>query len=149
MHLLAYALPRQSTSNTYGAPFLVKIFYPGVYNCNLGIVTSVSFNKTVSSESWTTDGLPNEVDCSLQIQDLYSDLAMSPSTDPTLFVNNGSMIDYLATVSGLSLIEPQISKKVGMYVTAFKNAVTDIPSNAIATVSTAMDRKLQSFVTLH
>ena len=149
MHILALALPRQSTSNTYGAPFLVKIFYPGVYNCNLGIVTSVSFNKTVSSESWTTDGLPNEVDCSLQIQDLYSDLAMSPSTDPTLFVNNGSMIDYLATVSGLSLIEPQISKKVGMYVTAFKNAVTDIPSNAIATVSTAMDRKLQSFVTLH
>ena len=149
LHLLALVLPRQSTANTYGAPFLVKIFYPGVYNCNLGIVTSISFNKSVSPESFTTEGLPNEVDCSLQIQDLYSDLAMSPSTDPTLFVNNGSMIDYLSTISGLSLIDPQLKKKAQLYVNAYKNAIIDIPSNAMANISSSFDRKLQAFVSLH
>lgn len=148
MHLMALCIPRQSTSNTYGAPFLVKAFYPGVFNCNLGIVSSITFTKTVSPESWTTDGLPNEVDCSVQIQDLYSDMAMSPSTDPFLFINNGSLIDYLATVSGLSLIEPQLSTKAKMIVSSYKNAIKNIDDNLKAAILSSIEAKFSSLLSL-
>ena len=87
MHLIGLALPKQTTANTYGAPFLIKAYCEGVFTCNLGIIESISIQKGVNS-AFSTDGLPTEVDVTLQIKDLYSDLSMSPQSSPLLFVNN-------------------------------------------------------------
>lgn len=140
MHLLALAMPRQESANTFSSPFLVKAYVDGVFTCNLGLVESIQINKT--AESWSTSGLPSEVDVTLNIADLYSDLMMSPSTDPIRFMNNSSLIEYLATNCGLSLTSPNIGKKLDFAFNNWTNQFTDIPKN----ISGAMKEKALNFI---
>lgn len=148
LHLIGLVIPRQATTNTYGSPFLVKAYYPGCFNCNLGIVESLQITRPSSDDAWSNDGLPTEVDVQLRIKDLYSDLSMSPSNDPGLFRNNTSLVDYLATVSGLSLIEPQLSTKMSMILNSYSNAVMDIDDNIKSAVLDTWERKLSGFISL-
>ena len=148
LHLLALALPKQTTANTYGSPFLIKMYIPGIINCGLGIVSSIQISKSQNEDSRSIDGLPMEVDVTLQIEDLYSRLTMSPTTDPLLFVNNSSLIEYLATISGLNLITPQLSKKLELLSSTIANSITDIPGNVAALGSDFIDRMFASLMSL-
>lgn len=127
MHLVALGLPKQTTANSYASPFLVKAYVEGIFNCNMGIVTSVSITK--NPENWTVEGLPNEVDVTLDIADLYTSLSMTPQSSPMMFINNSSLVEYLAINCGLSVTQPNLSTKYEYLLGAFTNAVTDIPSN--------------------
>lgn len=133
MHLLALALPRQASSNTYESPFLVKAYVNGFFSCNLGIVDSLSISKV--STSLNSSGLPNEVDVTLNITDLYSDLMMTPSSSPIQFANNTSLIEYLATNCGLDLTAPNFKTKWDNIMNSTVNAVTDIPRSFISTMN--------------
>jgi len=148
LHLIALCLPRQATSNTYGSPFLVKVHYPGVFDCNLGLVESLSINIPSNEDAWNNDGLPMEAHCQLRIKDLYSDLTMSPANEPALFHNNTSLINYLATLSGLSLIEPQTTTKLEMILNNLTASMRDIPDNAMTLVSDAINRGLSGMLRL-
>lgn len=148
LHLLALCIPRQGTANTYGSPFLIKCYFPGVFNCNLGIVESMDITRPSSDDAWSVDGLPTEIDVELRIKDLYSDLIMSPSNDPNLFQNNTSLIDYLATISGLSLIEPQMSTRAEMWINNWGSAIRDIDDNVKAGILDTIERKFSGFLSL-
>lgn len=139
MHLLALAIPKQATANTYGSPFLIKASIEGMWATNLAIVNDLSFNKTVNAEGWTADGLPNEVDVTMTVTDLYSDLSMSSQTNPSLFVNNTSLLEFLANTCGLSLVNPSLQKKYEMATNTFKNAFKDIPKNVFASTAEDID----------
>lgn len=129
MHLLALALPRQTTANTYQTPFLVKAIVDGSYQCNLGMVTEIAINKNVNPQTWSVDGLPTEVDVTMTIHDLYSDLTMSPQTHPDMFLNNTSLIEYLSMTCGLSMISPNIEIKQDMLFSSYTNKLFDTVSN--------------------
>lgn len=148
MHLLALVLPKATTANTFAAPFLVKFYIPGICTCNMGIVESIQITKPSTTEAYNIDGLPTEMDVTINIADLYSDLAMTPSNNPVLFVNNSSLVEYLGTTCGLNLIDSQFSTKISNLWNNIKNAVTDIPDNAISKVTEAMDDAIYSFTGL-
>lgn len=148
MHLLALAIPKQTTANTYGAPFLVKMDVPGVFSCNMGIVSQIAINKSVSPESWTIDGLPNEVDVTVTVTDLYSDLSMSPQSSPLLFVNNSSLIEYLAVTCGLSVTSPQLSKKAELILNTTSNAIKDVPVTVGSYVTEFIDNTIADWTGL-
>ena len=99
----------------------------GVCNINLGMITDMQINKSVSEQSWTVDGMPNEIDVSFTIADLYSDLSMSPQQNPILFLQNTSLIEYLANTCGMSLVYPQIGTKINLAMNLIKDRMTDIP----------------------
>ena len=141
-HLLCLALPKQTSANSYGAPFLVKYLCPGVANCNLGLVTSLTVDKGNAGVGWTVDGFPNEIKVSMTIEDLYSDMAMSPSNQPRLFLANSSLIDYLASTCGLNIIQPQLANRAAMTINATKNAFGDIKTNVV----THIDEKIDHFM---
>ena len=148
MHLLALAIPKQATANTYGSPFLIKASIEGNWATNLAIVNDLSINKTVNAEGWTADGLPNEVDVTMTVTDLYSDLSMSSQTNPGLFINNTSLLEFLANTCGLSLVNPSLQKKGEMVLSTFKNAITDVPANIYSMTAQELDAlifKLFSF----
>jgi hypothetical protein len=145
-HLLALALPKQTSANTYGSPFLVKVYCQGIFTCNLGIVSSISINKGVSQDSWTNDGFPSEVDVTLSITDLYSDLTMSPQSSPLMFLANSSLIEYLATTCGLNLIEPQIATRLSLTVQTIKNAFGDIDENVLAEATDFIENLIAPWV---
>ena len=146
MHLLALALPSQESANTYGSPFLVKAYVEGVFTCNMGIVSSIQINKL--SDGWSVDGLPSEVDVTLNIVDLYSDLTMNKQSDPILFVNNSSLIEYLATNCGLSIVAPNLEAKTKLTVNTITNAFKDIPSNVTSGIIEAIDNEISKFTGL-
>ena len=139
MHLLALGIPKQTTANTYGSPFLVKMFMDGVFVCNLGMVTELTINRSVSENSRTVDGLPNEVDVQMTVADLYSDLTMSPQTNPLLFINNTSLVEYLAINCGLSLTTAQLDTKLDMILNVVENSFRDIPNNIRSTAQEWLD----------
>ena len=146
MHLIALAVPRQGTSNTYESPFLVKAYVDGVFSCNMGMVESISINR--SSESWSAEGLPSEVDVTLNITDLYSQLMMSSSANPALFVANASLQEFLATNCGLSLISDNLEKKLSLFIQSWSNAFTDIPNNIASGVHEYLDSVISKYTTL-
>lgn len=111
IHLLAFALPRQSTANSYISPFLVRGYSKGWFSCDMGIVTSISFDKG-SEQSWTVNGLPSRVKVTMNIKDLYAKLMMTPAHIPDLFFTNQGMIDYLGSMCGLDLTVPNIITKM-------------------------------------
>ena len=123
-HLLCLALPRQETANSYGSPFLVRAYYPGVFTCNLGIVESLTIDKGATGDGWSVDGFPTHVKVTLNIIDLYSDLTISRANEGNvaLFLANSSLIEYMATTCGLNLAVPQIATRISTYTSVIKNA---------------------------
>lgn len=148
MHLLALAIPKQTSGNTYGSPFLIKAYVEGVFTCNMGMVTSIAINKNPTDGTVTSDGLPTEVDVTLNIADLYSDLSMSPQSSPLLFVNNSSLIEYLLTTCGLSLISPNLQKRIDLTIAAISNAFMDIDDTITSGVQEAIDNFVINFLGL-
>lgn len=147
MHLIALAIPKQTTANTYGSPFLVKAYCEGLFTCNMGIVDSIQITKGLNG-AFSVDGLPTEIDVTVSIKDLYSDLSMSPQSSPILFVNNSSLIEYLATTCGLSLITPNIEQRLEMIVNAVTNAFFDIDDNIMSGITEAVDKFTMDFLGL-
>lgn len=149
MHQIALAIPKQTTANTYGSPFLVKVYAPGKFTCNMGIVSGLSITKNAGdSSTWTADGLPNEIDITMQITDLYSDLSMSPQSSPLLFVNNSSLIEYLAVNCGLSLITPNIKSRLKLIMASISNSFSDIDDNIYSSISEIVDNAAADFLGL-
>ena len=136
MHLIALAFPKATSANTYSAPFLVKAFMRGVFNCNLGIVTSISLQH---EDTYNSDGLYMGGTVTLEIQDLYPDVAMTPANDPIMFVNNSSLIEYLATNCGLNLLESQFQTKLDMLINNLRAVPADLVDSAIGTVGEKID----------
>lgn len=147
MHLLALALPRAESANSYSSPFLVKAYVEGLFTCNLGIVTDISIQKV--PESFTADGLPTAVDVTLNIADLYSDLTMTPSSKPLQFINNTSLVEFLATNCGMSLTKPNYEEKYKALISTVTSAFTDIPTTVKSTVQENIYNLISSMTSLY
>lgn len=135
-HLIAFTMPRTPsgndlagraltsdvTPNGYFAPFLVRGFYKGTSSVDMGIVTSLRVDKGKEG-SWTIDGLPTEVDVSMQIKDLYNAMAMTSTADgSTNLLNNTQFLSYLAFNCGISINQPDLIKSLSLWGAVFGNA---------------------------
>lgn len=130
-HLIAFTMPRTpygkntagadfgNTANGYVSPFLVRAFYKGLFNCDMGIVTSLSIQKGKEG-SWTLDGLPSEVDVSMTIKDLYNIMVMTPDSKPATFISNTCFLNYIANSCGISINKPDIERSIDLYVAVYK-----------------------------
>ena len=115
IHLLAMTAPRQlNNPNGYGAPFLVRAFYKGLFNVDMGIITSLSVSKGKEG-SWSDDGVPTEMDISMTIKDLYTSMFISNNRDIGKMINNTALMDYLSNLVGLNLAKPEITRQLEVY----------------------------------
>lgn len=144
MHIIAMALPKQSSTNSFGSPFIHRIYYPGIFSCNMGIVTSLEIDKHQNDCSWTIDGFPNEIDVTMQIADLYSDLPMTSGNDPDLFINNDSLLSYLGTICGIDYTAPNIERRQSLYLTTKRNAPTEL--GATSTINRMVDQFVSNLI---
>lgn len=136
MFCIALAFPKATSANTYSSPFLVKATMRGVFNCNLGIVTGISLQH---EDSYNVDGLYMGGTVTLDIQDLYPDVAMTPSNDPVIFVNNSSLVEYLATNCGLNLLESQFQTKLNLLINNLKAYPGDAIDSALGAIGEKLD----------
>lgn len=126
-HLLALVLPRQSAAQAYYSPFLVRAWYKGLFNVDMGIITSMSISKGAEGE-WTDDGLPTVAEVSFTIKDLYNGMFMSTAMDfnDMNIMSNITELDYIANSCGININEPEVRRTVEMYMALnFTTRATD------------------------
>lgn len=128
MMLLPMVLPRQTSGNSYTSPFLVRVFAKGWCSCDMGIVEAISVEKG-GSDSWNANGMPLEMKVGIRIKDLYSSMSMADTSQPGLFFNNPTLIEFLTTTCGVNTMVPNISLKVMTMLNLFSSSLMDIPTN--------------------
>lgn len=117
--LTALTMPHQagSDANGYLSPFLVRATYKSIFNCELGLITSLDIQKG-GEDKWNGLGMPTTADVTVTIKDLYS--TMFASRQPGGLINNNSQLDYLALMAGLDMNKDWLTrrKSLEIYLTA-------------------------------
>lgn len=151
-HLAALVLPRGEFQNGYTSPFIIKAFYKGMFNIDMGIITDMTFTKGKEG-GWTKDCLPTVVDVSFTIQDLYSTLSLTPAGSllKSNTMQNIAEMDYLANTCGVNINETDVLRMVNMFVTFnIKNVFMDVPTNITTGLGNVLSNKIskiyQSFI---
>ena len=147
MHLIALGLPRQTSANSFTSPFLVKVFSKGWFSCDMGMVTGISISKGGSGD-WNVFGLPTVVKVDISVTDLYSNLMMTKSSKPQLFMNNQGLIEFLAVTCGVDITKPDISMKLETIISTFVNSLYDLPSSTHDSFVEAIRNKIEPFFKL-
>lgn len=146
-HLIAFVLPRNSTGQTFYSPFLVRAYYKGIFNIDMGIITDMSVSKGSDGE-WTPDGLPTTAEVSFEIKDLYDALSMSRADDDKDkgILSNISELDYIANSCGININEPEITRTIKMAVTlGFTDNIRDkVTMNIFGNVTQYFNQKVQN-----
>lgn len=105
--LLAFVMPHQDINNThaYMAPFLCRASARGKFSVELGAISSLNATSGADCQ-WNDDGLPTQIDVSIDITNLYQSLAMSKSTNLYADVaRNTAYMDFLGNMAGLNIVE--------------------------------------------
>lgn len=137
-HLIALAAGHQTDNpNGYYSPFLVRAYYKGLFNVDMGIVTSMSIRKGKEA-AWNIDGLPTEIDIDINIKDLYNMLSIVSDTEPKNFVSNNLLMDYVANTCGVNINQIDLLRSLEIYALLWKNRVTDIPMRTVRKIQDAI-----------
>ena len=101
--ILGMALPQLSNNNasSYSFPPVVQCNIPGFWGTRLGMIDSVSVNKNPNQKDLSINGYPLQVDVTISVKDLQHVLLTSPMNRPAVFLNNQTMFDYIAQISGV------------------------------------------------
>lgn len=140
MHLIAMCSPRQVHANGYISPFLVRAFYRGFFNIDMGLM-SMSVQKG-SEGGWTIDGLPTTVDITLEIKDLYSKFSISSEkilgVNATNTFGNVGLITYLANMAGVNTNEPDIIRTARLFTALKSQSALAIPSRIATRINNSV-----------
>lgn len=147
-HLLGFTLPRATdVSQTYYTPFLVRAYYKGLFNVDMGIISGLSITKGDEGE-WTTDGIPTVANVNFEIKDLYDALYMSKQTDEedTGIMSNIQELDYIANSCGININDQEVYRTIKMYLSlGFTGEVTDrITIDIFGKVTQYFNQKMQN-----
>ena len=123
MHLLALTLPREGAkSRGYISPFLVRAFYKGLFNVDMGIVSDLDISKGKEG-AWTKSGIPTVVDVSFTIKDLYNDIYMTNEDNNPL--SNIILMDYIGNLCGININEPDVIRGINLFLNDIGARVKD------------------------
>lgn len=141
-HIMALCFPRQvptSGAHGYVAPFLVRAYCRSLFNCNLGIVDSLSFTKAPNNE-WTVDGLPTELEINLSIKDLYTALTIYGGDKASIFFSNTALVDFIGNICGINTYKKDLTRSIESYLAFFTNKYT----NALPTVWRGLEESVKN-----
>ena len=146
-HLLAFTLPRETTGQSYFSPFLVRAYYKGLFNVDMGIITSLSITKGDEGE-WTTSGIPTVANVSFEIKDLYDGMSMSKQkewgTDRSI-MSNITELDYIANSCGINVNDQDIWRTVNMAGALGFSSLTDMVTIGIfGEIKQWLNQKIQN-----
>ena len=139
-HLIALAAGHQTNNpNGYHSPFLVRAYYKGLFNINMGIITDLTIRKGKEA-AWNIDGLPTEVDVDITIKDLYNMLSIVPGlTEPKNFVTNDLLMDYVANTCGVNINKMDIEREIEVYYILARNKFIGLPNRTLRTIQNSFD----------
>lgn len=125
IHLICLVAPHQLGANGFQSPFLVRGWYKGFFNCDMGIITDMDISKGDKGK-WTLDGLPTEVDISFTIKDLYQILTITSDKKISDLLANTALLDYIANMCGINVAKPDLDRAIDLMYLTIKNKVNDV-----------------------
>lgn len=125
LHLICLVAPHQLGANGFQSPFLVRGWYKGFFNCDMGIITDMDISKGDKGK-WTLDGLPTEVDISFTMKDLYQILTITSDKKISDLLANTALLDYIANMCGINVSKPDLERAIDLAYMTVKNRVVDI-----------------------
>ena len=137
-HLLPLVLPKQAGINGYISPFLVRAYFKGVFNCQMGIITNMTVTRGEMG-NWTLRGLPASVDVNLTIKDLYSVLSItreSLNSDEFSIMKNIGILDYISNICGVNINEPDLNRLLTMYYYQKTNVLNVLSGRTLDAIDT-------------
>lgn len=152
LHLVALVAPRGIDNNAAGYinPFIVRAYYKGLFNCDMGIITDMSINRG-GDAAWTQQGLPTSVEVDFTIKDLYSNIAISRGlASGGIFsaaaLKNTTLMDYIANFCGININKPEVGRQIDMWFTqSVVNPITDaVKKNIWGTIEQNMQTALMN-----
>lgn len=101
--IFGLGLPQLSSNNAsaYSYPPVVQCNIPGVWGTRLGMIESISVTKNPNGKDVSINGYPSAVDIDINVRDLQHVLLTSPMNKISTFLNNHTMFDYIAQISGV------------------------------------------------
>lgn len=144
IHVMALAFPKQIGQSMYTYPFLCRVYQPGWYNSDLSVITNLRITRGGTDDtSWTVDALSREIELSFDITPLYSNMMVTASNHPFLFMQNTALLEYLGVMCGVDLKMNNFNAKVDIMKSLVKNKFTDIPTNLARGI---VDSKIVDYV---
>ena len=155
--LLCLAAPRgYSELDAYGSPFLVRAFCQSMFNIELGMITSMSVQKGAEG-AWTIDGLPTVLECSVQIEDLYSRMYISDADynifeklqdgkspfEKSPYLKNTTLLNWIATSCGVNITKTDVLRDIELYIL---NTVSDPLNNFVGNWTRGLSDQMASWV---
>ena len=128
-HVLALVLPKESYEGAQGyiAPFLIRMYYKGKFNVDMGIITACSIVRGAEAE-WSKDGLPSVLEIQMTITDLYNRFFMSNGAQ--MIFSNITELDYIANTCGININTSEAARAVVLWQNIFAaNVVQDYIHN--------------------
>ena len=115
LHLVGFVAPRSTGVNGYVSPFLVRAFYKGMFNCDMGIITNMSIQKG-SEGSWSPYGIPTSIEIHFTIKELYGTMAISSNANIKQgLLRNIMLMDYIGNLCGININEADIKRTLYFY----------------------------------
>ena len=126
-HILAFTLPREATNQAYFSPFLVRAYYKGLFNVDMGIIPGLSITKGEEGE-WSVYGIPTVANISFEIKDLYDGMYMSKQNALDYkysILSNIQELDYIANSCGINVNDQEVNRTIAMATALFTTDITD------------------------
>lgn len=111
------AIPKQDGRFSYQEPFMVMIDFPGWFRVNCGVIESLSWVKGGSNALFNVDGLPLEIEVTMNVKDLYP-IQLS-SENVTVMEYNWGLLSFLENMAGLTTAQAAYISNVQ----SFQNAI--------------------------
>ena len=148
--MLALTLPRDSGTQAYISPFLLRCYYKGMFNIDMGIMESLSVSKGAEGE-WTSYGLPTVVEISFSIKDLYQQMYMSKAGDDDRndmdIFSNISELDYISNTCGININDQEIVRMFTLWkVLKLDNWTGDMIGGLGASISQYFNTKISNLL---
>lgn len=138
--LICMTVPRQyeMSSNAYSSPFIIRAVYKSIFSVEMGIIDSLSITKGGDGR-WNELGMPTAADVSFSIKELYNNTFISKGFG---LLRNTSQLDYLATLAGNNLNEPEVFRRWRLFFILAKQ----VPADMVRGVRNAISTKVLSLM---
>ena len=119
LHLVGFVAPRSVGNTGYVSPFLVRAFYKGMFNCDMGIITNMSIQKGAEG-AWSPFGIPTVVEVHFTIKELYGTMAITSNKNISQgLLRNTSLMDYIGNLCGININEADVQRTLYFYYSQF------------------------------
>lgn len=144
---LGMVLPQMTKNNaaSYAYPPLIQCTVPGSWGTRLGLITDLNITKNNDGKSLSVHGFPTSVEITFNIKDLQHVMVSSGMNDPSRFINNNTMFDYIAQTCGCDKYKVngavRMVSKLALTASAVNNTFYTMGSTMLTDATSLINKK--------